>query len=123
MKLFLSFLALLLFTSSAFAEAPTPIRFASGKSNAKVSGAVIRGERDLYSLGATAGQTMTVTIKALEDNAVFQIYQPGADRKPLPGAEGDTTRWTGKLPANGPYLIEIGGTRGNASYELAVSIE
>lgn len=115
--------AFLLLASPAFAAPPAPIHFTPGTSSGKVSGAVIRGERDFYSLGAKAGQKMTVTIKALEDNAVFQIYQPGVDRKPLPGADGDTTSWTGKLPSSGSYLIEVGGTRGNATYELNVSIE
>jgi hypothetical protein len=78
---------------------------------------------------------MTVAIKAKEDNAVFQVYQPGgvptrdADDMvdvtgtPLPGAEGDTSHWTGKLPATGTYLVKVGATRGNATYELSVSVE
>lgn len=96
---------------------------------------MIRGEQDFYSLGAKGGQKMTVTISALERNAAFQIYAPGAAvtrdaegylevaGKALPGADGDTTRWTGRLPASGTYLIQVGGTRGNATYALTVSIE
>jgi hypothetical protein len=114
---------------------PKPIQFAVGKSSGKVAGGVIRGDRDVYSLDARAGQKMTVTISSVESNAVFQIYAPGAKAtrgddgivefsgKMLPGADGDTTNWSGRLPANGAYLIEVGGTRGNATYELTVSIE
>jgi len=145
MKPALSLLALLLLAASPAAADPPPpgtpqprptsIHLAPGKTSAKVSGAVLRADRDLYSLGAKAGQKMTVTIKAVEDNAVFQIYEPGAEPyrdaddmvgvngKPLPGAEGDTSHWTGSLPITGTYLIKVGGTRGNATYELTVSIE
>ena len=114
---------------------PKPIHFATGKSSGTVKAAVIRGEQDFYSLGAKAGQRMTVTISAVESNAAFHIYAPGAaitrdaegdldvTGKALPDAEADATRWTGRLAASGTYLIEVGGTRGNATYALTVSIE
>src|SRR4051794_8416042 len=88
----------------------TPIRFAHGASSAEVHGAVIRGERTLYSVEARRGQHMSLRITALEGNAVFQVYAPGAKPRvrddvleiageALPGAgEGDdATRWTGAL--------------------------
>lgn len=53
------------------------VRFARGASSATVRGAVIRGDRDRYLVGARAGQTMTVKITSLEKNAVFQIYLAG----------------------------------------------
>ena len=115
---------------------PQPIRFAAGASSATVEGAVVRGDRDLYTIGATAGQTMTISITALESNAAFQLYAPGArvrkdsdgilavQGQALPGAgeADDATRWTGRLPASGDFLVVVGGTRGNASYRLTVSI-
>jgi hypothetical protein len=131
--------AFLLFAVPTFAEPkplmPKPIQFSAGKSSGKVAGDVIRADRDIYSLGARAGQKMTVRISSVENNAVFQLYAPGAKATrndegivevtgtALPGADGDTMTWTGQLPATGAYLIEVGGTRGNASYELTVSIE
>ena len=97
---------------------------------------VIRGESDQYFLTAKAGQKMEVSITALEKNAAFTIYQPGykagkdADGileikgATLKGAgEGeDATAWKGDLPASGKYLILVGGTRGNATYKLKISI-
>ena len=75
------------------------------------SGAVIRGERSLYSIDARSGQRLSVSISAEEDNAVFQIYAPGAraERRDygveivgpaLPGAgKGeDADTWSGVLP-------------------------
>jgi hypothetical protein len=116
-------------------EAIEPIRFAQGASSAEVRGAVVRGERALYSIEAREGQRMSLDIRSLENNAVFQAYAPGAKPETrngvleiagetLPGAgEGeDATRWTGKLPRSGNYLVVVGPTRGNATYRLTVTI-
>lgn len=100
------------------------IRFARGSSSATVSGAVVRGDRDRYYLGAKEGQTMTAKITSLENNAVFQVYRPG-EQETLAGAgeEDDATNWSGELPEDGDYVIVVGGTRGNATYKLTVSIK
>jgi hypothetical protein len=100
------------------------IRFARGASSATVKGAVVRGDRDRYYVGAKKGQTMSVKITSLEDNAVFQVYLPGEEQA-LPGAgdEDDATDWSGELPADAEYVIVVGGTRGNATYNMKVSIE
>jgi hypothetical protein len=124
-------------TALAADPRPQPIRFAAGASSATIEGAVVRGDRDLYTIGAGAGQTMTVTITALESNAAFQLYAPGArlgkdsdgiltvNGRALPGAgeTDDAMRWTGRLPVGGDYLVVVGGTRGNASYRLTVAIK
>jgi hypothetical protein len=112
------------------------IRFDRGASSKDISGAVIRGERSLYSIGARSGQRLSVSIKAAEDNAVFQIYPPGAQAehrdygveivgaKGLPGAaEGEDAKdWSGILPSTGKYLVVVGPTYGNATYTLKVAI-
>jgi hypothetical protein len=97
------------------------VRFAKGRSSASYSGAVIRGERDVYVLGASGGQQMSVSISSEEDNAVFQVEGPGGY---LRGAEpgSDRTSWSGELPANGKYRVIVGGTRGNATYTVTIAI-
>jgi hypothetical protein len=99
------------------------VRFKRGRTTAVLKGAVVRGDRDRYLLDARAGQTMIVHITSVEKNAVFTIYQPGG-QKPIPGTEEGTDRmdWTGKLPKTGTYAISVGGTRGNATYTLEVTI-
>jgi len=127
--------AALLAAPAAAQEHIQPIRFARGASGAEVAGGVVRGQRALFSLEASAGQTLTVRITAPEGNAVFQIWRPGAvprrqdgmaavDGTALPGAgEGEDARsWTGRLPASGAYLIVVGGTRGNAEFRLSVTV-
>jgi hypothetical protein len=111
--------------SSVFADGVRQrVRFARGTSSTTIRGAVIRGDRDRYIVGAQRGQTMTVKITALEDNAAFEIFFAG-EQEALEGAgeEDDATEWTGKLPADNDYVIVVGGTRGNASYKLTVSIK
>jgi hypothetical protein len=145
MKVFssiISSLALLFsFTAVSAAEpipSPKPIFFATGSSAGTVGGHVLRGERALYSVKIPpGGATLTVTLTAPDDNAVFQIYEPGTTigrdndgllefhGKALHGAdEGeDATRWRGQLKRAGIYLIVIGSTRGNAKYSMDVKIE
>lgn len=119
--------------------APPPVKqihFAPGASVGEARGGIVRGERALYAINAASGQQMTVRITSPENNAVFQLYWPGAraemedgavrvDGTALRGAnEGDdATQWSGALPASGNYLIVIGGTRGNAAYSLNISIK
>ncbi len=133
-------LMMLLLTAVRAAEpipSPKPIFFATGSTSGTVGGRVVRGTPALYSVKATAGQTLTVTITAPDDNAVFQLYEPGATigrdsdgllefhGNSLHGAAAgeDTTRWSGRLPKSGTYLIVVGGTRGNARYSMDVKIE
>ena len=117
--------------------APQPIFFPAGSTSGTVGGRVVRGKRDLYSVKAIARQIMTVTITTPDGNAVFQIYEPGAqitrdsdgilefNGKALHGASAgeDATRWSGRLPASGTYLLVVGSTRGNASYSMDIKIE
>lgn len=146
MRLILFFwLALLLPVSAAFAVDPAPqpvpkirpIFFPRGSTGGTVGGHVLRGNRDLYSVTAARGQTLTVTITAPDGNAVFQIYEPDTKvqrdpegalefvGKALPSADSgdDTTRWSGRLPRTGAYLIAVGSTRGGARYSIDVKVE
>jgi len=120
-----------LISQAGYAGVKQEIRFSPGSSSTVVSESVVRGERDFYYLTAKAGQKMEVEINALEKNAVFQIYKPGyrigaeeIEGETLPGAgeTDDATQWKGELPVTGKYLFVVGGTRGNATYELKVSV-
>jgi hypothetical protein len=138
--LFIMVLPAILALGAAAAEpvpVPKPIFFARGSASGTVGGHVLRGERALYSLKAAAGQSLTVTITAPDDNAVFQIYEPdtaiGRDADGLlefkgPALHGaddgqDATRWSGRLPRTGTYLIVVGSTRGNARFSMDVKVE
>jgi hypothetical protein len=106
------------------------IKFARGKSSATLENSVVRGDRDFYTFEARAKQTLSLKITSIENNAVFDLYAPGAKIKKVDGyyevagrelATEQTSR-KGPLPASGKYLIVVGGTRGNATYKLTVAI-
>jgi hypothetical protein len=99
------------------------IRFARGANGATIQTSVVRGERDVYLLGAKQGQRMTIKLTSVEGNAVVAIAAPlvsGGKERIL---KQDATTWTGTLPATGDYRLIVGSTRGNASYRLQVTIQ
>ncbi|HEV7902770.1 MAG TPA: hypothetical protein VGO96_02925 [Pyrinomonadaceae bacterium] len=122
-KLAAIFFGLLLFASGAFAAQEglkKRVRFARGRTTATFKNSVVRGTRDRYTLGARAGQKLSVHITSVENNAIFDIYTPQGGT--LVGEGEDSTDWSGTLPQDGDYVIEVGGTRGNATYTLKVTV-
>jgi hypothetical protein len=125
-----------LLTGVAEAGVSQEVSFAKGSNSTLIAASVVRGESDHYFLVAKAGQKLEVSLSSREQNAAFAIYQPGykagkdADDileikgAALPGAgEGeDATAWKGVLPSSGKYLILVGGTRGNATYKLKITL-
>lgn len=122
LAILLTFTALSLATVISADGVTKRIKFAKGKHSATVSYAVVRGDVDTYILGARAGQTMSVKITSVEKNAVFSIEGPDGEYLPGAGETDDATRVTASLPMNGDYKVVVGGTRGNATYKLTVSI-
>ncbi|MBF2026786.1 MAG: hypothetical protein IGS48_08470 [Oscillatoriales cyanobacterium C42_A2020_001] len=99
------------------------IRFAPGAISATIEDAVVRGTRDTYLVGASKGQTMTVAIASLENNAVFELKAPPNKAGQRRTLKPEAISWTGVLPQSGDYQVIVGGTRGNASYKLQVTIK
>jgi hypothetical protein len=100
-----------------------PVKFDPGKSSATIKNSVLRGTRDIYLLGASRQQVMTITLTSLENNAVFDLMAPPnstANRRVM--REG-VRELTVRLPQSGEYQIVVGPTRGNASYRLVVSVK
>ena len=117
------FFASLLLATCAFAVQKgltKRVRFARGRTTVVLKNSVVRGTVDRYLLGARKGQQIIVHITSVENNAVFDIYTPQGGT--LAGEGEDSTDWSGTLPQDGDYIIEVGGTRGNATYTLEVTI-
>lgn len=114
-------LALLMLISTVAVQAQGDrtrrIRFARGRTTKVLKDAVVRGTRDRYLLRASAGQTLIVHITSLENNAVFDVRGPRGR-----SLAEEATDWEGQLPRSGDYVIVVGGTRGNASYTLEVTV-
>jgi len=82
------------------------VHFAPGTSSATLSGKTENGFEDIYRLVAGRGQTLSVSTAPSAGKAVrFEIEgsQPGP-----PLYSGDAARWSGKLPADGAYLVTVG---------------
>jgi hypothetical protein len=99
------------------------VRFAKGSNSTVIKNAVLREDVDRYIVGAKAGQVMKVGITSVERNASFQISKFGKQGA-LAGAafDDDARKWSGELPEDGDYLIEVAPTRGNATYQLTIEI-
>ncbi len=95
----------------------TVVKFKKGGTSATYKNAVIRGERNKYILGASAGQLMTVNISSLENNAVFDIQSPSGKT-----VVREVRNWSGQLGEKGRYRIIVGGTRGNATYTVRFAV-
>ncbi len=93
------------------------VQFEPGASSAVLEGAVVRGDRDLYILGAQGGQTMNLAIASTEDNAVFDVVSPNGTILLTEASNQQVP-----LPTTGDYQVIVGGTRGNATYKLTVEI-
>jgi hypothetical protein len=118
------FICAFAFSSLSAQGVKKKVRFAKGRSSITIREAVVRGDRDRYYVGAKAGQKMTVKITSVEKNAVFQIYFAGEQESLAGAGDGDDAmNWSGELPADNEYVIVVGGTRGNATYALTISIK
>jgi len=107
-------------------EAIPVIEFAPGQATAVVTGSVQlpHGEGDMhndgadrYTLSYRAGQTISFNLQSEGKRAVFSISKENHDSLNFPVG----TRWTGKLPESGNYLINIFTNTGTANYTFKVT--
>lgn len=98
------------------------IEFEPGASSAILKDAVVRGTQDVYLVGASKGQTMTIKISSLENNGAFELLAPANSTGKRRSLKVEAASWAGVLPASGDYQIVVGSTRGNSSYQLKVAI-
>lgn len=104
--------ALLSLAGPAVAQAPIKqqrVQFAKGASAATIQGA-IKGSASIdYIVGARAGQTMTVSMKASNGASYFNIIAPGeTDVAFYNGGLADPLNsYKGVLPASGDYRIRV----------------
>jgi hypothetical protein len=84
----------------------TAVQFAKGKSSATLKDKIKGDESVDYRLGATAGQTMTVTLKPSNRSTYFNVTPPGEDSAIFIGStEGN--KFSGRLPKSGDYVVRV----------------
>jgi hypothetical protein len=95
------------------------LSFAPGSVSGRASAAALLGTADSWYLGARAGQFMAVDVTSLEANSTFDVFAPDGTMMTAPG---ERTTWSGVLPQDGDYRVEVRPTRGNATYTIAATI-
>jgi putative hemolysin len=101
-------------------EPAVRIRFAAGGTSATVPGNIGPGQVRQYVLGASAGQTMTVSAASPNNDVVLAIW--GADGTVLLSDHAGATEWQGPLPATQDYFIGLSGAAAQTLYRLSVVI-
>ena len=104
--------------SVAHTSSNKKVEFPPGSNSTAVDDTVIRGTTKTYLLKARGGQVIDIQITSPEKNAVFDIISPNGD-----SILKETFSWKGVLPETGDYQVVVGGTRGNATYNLAMEID
>ena len=89
--------------------------FTQGKEIEIVEDAAVRGESVIYRLEVEPEQSFNIVITSLENNAVYDLVRVGDGEVYVQ----ESTNCQVFLKA-GKYSINVGGTRGNASYTLKV---
>lgn len=103
--------------NSATAVHTEQVQFEAGRNSTVIDHAVLQGERDVYLLNAQGGQQMEVALTSIEQNAAFDVVSPSGDILTTE-AQSETVL----LPHTGDYQVIVGSTRGNATYELQITI-
>ncbi|MEM8545862.1 MAG: hypothetical protein AAGF66_17940 [Cyanobacteria bacterium P01_H01_bin.119] len=94
------------------------VEFAPGTQQTTLERSVVRGDRDVYLLGAQGGQQITLALDSLEANAVFELIAPTGTVLTQEAVNNSLI-----LPQTGDYTVIVDGTRGNATYTLDITIE
>jgi hypothetical protein len=94
------------------------VQFARGQTSATVTGKVKLGFGDTYTVGARAGQTMTVQLGQAAKTVTFSIMTPDAKRFLIDRA----TKWTGTLPETGEYRILVDADERGGTYSMTMTI-
>ena len=117
-----------LLSQPASAQQQTQVAFAKGASSATLKGS-IKGDQDhTYLVDARAGQTMTVTLTSTRGGAEMNVWAPGNDTAISLGSL-DPYKFTGVLPANGRYRVQVYQMRASArrgetaNYTLTIGVE
>ncbi|HVM70973.1 MAG TPA: hypothetical protein VMT91_04385 [Anaerolineales bacterium] len=99
---------------------PVVVSFATGTSSTNLSGTTVNGYLFAYSFACAEGQTMSAILNQPPSTATIDIY--GLDTGTVLEASSNVSSWTGILPQNQDYIIEVIPTNGQVvNYNLSVS--
>lgn len=99
------------------------INFTSGATSATVSGSTVNGYVISYAIYCKSGQTMTLTLTAPTSSASLDVFGLAYGQLLLKET-AQATSWTGSLPADQDYIIEVVPNAGQVlAYSLTVKVK
>ena len=121
------------FPAIGYAQQSAAIRFPAGASSTQISGRISGRDEMLYTIGAEAGQTLSIRMNSANTAAYFNVFAPGSGPGDQALAIGSMTdplnEWSGRLSASGTYTIQVylyrnAARRGeSAEFDLDVSVK
>ena len=121
-------------TQAAACPPAKPTQFDPGSDTMTLTGAAARGTRDCYALPLRYGQRLVI-LQGTDPStqSVLQLFRPPwrierADQSftiigaALPGTEDgrEATRFEGRVPVTGDYLLVVGATSGGGGYRIMI---
>lgn len=103
------------------------VEFARGTSSATLHGNIHGYDTVDYVLSARAGQTLNVRLQPTNASAYFNVTKQGADEALFVGSTSGN-QFTGRLPANGDYVVRVYLMRNaarrdeHANYTLSIGV-
>ncbi|MEO5886271.1 MAG: LysM peptidoglycan-binding domain-containing protein, partial [Anaerolineales bacterium] len=103
------------------APEPTRIIIPAGSTTVTLAGTVNASGKVRYVLAATQGQTLSLNVTGPANELALAVYAPGGA---VLKAQDTTLTWTGVLPSNGDYFIDIISVLvvSNKNYTLEISL-
>jgi hypothetical protein len=83
------------------------VKFAAGKSSARVNGVVTGDSVTEYTLGAKRGQVMSVTLSGGRSTTYFNVTPPGGDGSAMFNGSVSGNSFSDTLPRDGTYLVTV----------------
>lgn len=103
-------------TGAPFKQAPEPIVFPPDKISTVVRGTLQSNAMQPYVLRASQGQVMTVTLEG--GDVVMNVLK--SNQEAINDAALQTKTWTGQLPAEDEYVVQVTGS-GDYSLDIAIT--
>jgi hypothetical protein len=97
------------------------ITFPSGATSVTLGGSTPKGYIFSYALSCKANQSMTVSINVPASSATLDVF--GLATGPLLNPSAKSTSWTGTLPADEDYIIEVIPNGTVVNYTLTVTVK
>lgn len=96
------------------------IKFLLGQTYAKVDGYLAPQNIDRYRFRATAGQHCNLSVRSPNQQVLLTLIDPNGN--PIVRYQSGAADWSGKLPANGTYQLDVVNQSRASSYNLRLSI-